>query len=183
MVGLLTWPTYGTRFPGHGRGWIDRNRQQPARSIPEPVWTVPTQQPDPMKWLTVRLNDDQRRLIVDDLSRIASLRRFKLHVVVVAENHVHVLLSCEPGRDIPRLVQLIKGSLSRALSVAAGDNPAVSARGEALGHHKWWARQYSFLNIGDRASLDRVLEQLMDHQTRPTALCSAPHGWNTIRLE
>ena len=183
MVGVLTWPTYGTRFPGHGRGWIDRTRQQPARSIPEPVSIDPSQQPDEIKWLTVRLNDDQRRLIVDDLSRIASLRRFELHVVVAAENHVHVLLSCEPGRDIPRLVQLIKGSLSRALSVAAGDNPAVSAQGEALVHHKWWARQYSFLTVGDRAGLDRILEQLMDHQTDPAALCSPSHGWETIRLE
>ncbi|MEE9212815.1 MAG: transposase [Phycisphaeraceae bacterium] len=136
-----------------------------------------------MKWLTVRLNDVQRRLIVDDLSRIASLRRFELHVVVAAEDHVHVLLSCQPGRDIPRLVQLIKGSLSRALSVAAGDNPAISAQGEVLGHHKWWVRQYSFLNVGDRASLDRIIQQLMDHQTDPTTLCSAPHGWDSIRLE
>ena len=71
MVGLLTWPTYGARFPGHGRGWIDRNREQPARSLPEPVSTDPTQQPDETKWLTVRLNDDQRRLSVDDLSRMS----------------------------------------------------------------------------------------------------------------
>ena len=35
-----------------------------------------------MKWPPVRLRHEQRRLIVDDLSRIASLRRFELHVVV-----------------------------------------------------------------------------------------------------
>ena len=183
MVGLLTWPTYGTWFPGQGRGRIDLEPDQPVRSVPEPVPIDAARRPRDAAWPPVRLDDHQRRAVAKDLMRIAELREFKLHLVVVAEDHVHVLLSGEPQDDIPRLVQLIKGALSRKLTVVAGDTPPRSSSGRALPHHKWWARQYSFLNVGDRASLDRILEELMDHQTDPAALCSAPHGWETIRLE
>jgi REP element-mobilizing transposase RayT len=83
-------------------------------------------------------------VVVADLARIAALRGFRLIRAVTASDHVHVLLGCEDDRDVPRLVQLVKGALSRALSVAGGDAPAESVGGERLPHHKWWARQYSF---------------------------------------
>ena len=103
--------------------------------------------------------------VIGDLARIASLRRFELHAIVAAEDHIHVLLSCEANRDIPRLAQLIKGSLSRSLTVAAGDEPARSTHGEVLPHHKWWTRQYSFTALHEHEPVERLLEQLMAHDT------------------
>jgi REP element-mobilizing transposase RayT len=118
-----------------------------------------------LKWPRVRLDADQRDLIISDLARIASLRHFELHAIVAAEDHIHVLLSCDADRDIPRLAQLVKGSLSRTLTVAAGDEPARSTRGEALPYHKWWTRQYSFVALRDRESRERLLEQLTAHNS------------------
>jgi REP element-mobilizing transposase RayT len=85
-------------------------------------------------------------------------------MVAAAPDHVHVLLSCEPDREVPRLVQLIKGALSRALTVSAGDKPAMSTGGRALIHHKWWTRQYSFRWISDRPTLDRVVRAIKAHE-------------------
>ena len=171
MVGLLTWPTYGTWFPGQGRGRIDLEPDQPVRSVPEPVPLDAARQPRDAPWPPVRLDDHQRRAVAKDLMRIAELREFKLHLVVVAEDHVHVLLSGEPQDDIPRLVQLIKGALSRKLTVVAGDTPPRSSSGRALPHHKWWTRQYAFLTVDNRAALDHIWPELLAHAQQDDVLC------------
>ena len=173
MVGLLTWPTYGTWFAHPGRGWIDRSHRPGVGRVPEPTRSAASGR-QRLKWPPVRLDGDQRALVIGDLARIASLRRFELKMVVAAPDHIHLLLGCEPDRDIPRLVQLVKGSLSRTLTVAAGDEPATSTRGEALVHHKWWTRQYSFRTIDDRASADRVIDQLRAHEAAGAAVWPAP---------
>jgi REP element-mobilizing transposase RayT len=161
MLGLLTWPAYGTWFARPDRGWIDRDGDE-AEALAEP-----TRRHDDgrqrLVWPPVRLDERQQTVVIQDLARIASLRHFDLHMVAAAPDHVHVLLSCEPDRDVPRLVQLIKGALSRALTVAAGDEPARSTRGQALIHHKWWTRQYSFRWIEDRPTLERAVRALRAH--------------------
>jgi REP element-mobilizing transposase RayT len=159
MLGLLTWPVYGTWFECPYRGWIDRDVIS-VRSVPEPTRRGAG---GALKWPAASLDRRQRDLIVRDLARLAGLRGFELHMVAAAPSHVHVLLSCD-DRDVPRLVQLIKGSLARTLTVAAGDTPAFSTRDEALPHHKWWTRQYSFLRINDDETRQRVTAQLRAHE-------------------
>ncbi len=173
MLGLLTWPTYGTWFGGHGRGWIDKGCV--FTGVPEP-----TRRGRSRKWPPVRLPAALCKVIVDDLARIARLRGFELLVAAVAADHVHVLIGCEPDRDIPRLVQLVKGALSRALSVAVGDEPAWSERGEELTHHKWWTRQYSFVPISDSDALHRVVDALAEHEAIGACCYRNPHA--DIRL-
>ena len=169
MVGLLTWPTYGTSLAGGGRGWFDRGSQTRGGPIPEPPeGGRPTATMRPR----VRLDPEQQAVVISDLPRIAALRSFRLHLAVAAEDHVHILLSCKPVHGVPRLVQLIKGSLSRTLTVAAGDEPAATADGRRGPHHKWWARQYSFLVVPDRQSLQRVIEQLAAHVNADSAHCT-----------
>lgn len=171
MVGLLTWPAYGTWFATRRRGWIDRDRRAADAAVPEPV----RRGRDEPKWPAVRLDEAQRDLVIRDLGRIAALRNFTLHMVAAAVDHVHVVLSIDTHRDVPRLVQLIKGSLSRTLSAAAGDEAAVSRRGAALPHHKWWSRQYSFFPI-DRRNLEAVSAALADH-TSGDATVWRSAGW------
>ncbi len=183
MVGLLTWPTYGTWFPGRGRGRIDPQPDQPVRGVPEPVPIDAARQPRDAPWPPVRLDDHQRRAVAKDLTRIAELRDFKLHLVVVAEDHVHVLLSGEPQGDIPRLVQLIKGALSRKLTVVAGDTPPRSSSGRALPHHKWWTRQYAFLTIDNRATLDHIWPELLAHTQQDNVLCEVFSNRQSIPVD
>jgi REP element-mobilizing transposase RayT len=163
MVGLLTWPAYGTWFARPLRGWVDRGGASLDRGLPEPTRSAVAGR-QRLKWPALRLDEAQCALVISDLGRIAALRGFDLLMAVAAADHVHALLACAADRDIPRLVQLIKGSLSRTLTVAAGDPPASSVRGAVLDHHKWWTRQYSFITIGDAPTLRRVVAALQAHE-------------------
>ncbi len=181
MVGLLTWPTYGTWFASRRRGWIDRDCDVAWAAVPEPARHAGDDRRD-RPWPAARLDRPQRELVVRDLGRLAALRGFTRHMVVAAADHVHVLLTPQPHCVIERLVQLVKGSLSRTLTLAAGDEPITAPEGRPLAHHKWWSRQYSYLSITDREILDRVIELLADHETGGATVWRAP-GWpETPRL-
>jgi REP element-mobilizing transposase RayT len=171
MVFLLTWPAYGTWLNGPARGRI----QPSLDELPEPDHALSATRRGGLKWPPVRLDAGQQAIIIDDLHRIAGIRSFELLAVVAAGDHVHVLLDRPHSGAAPaleQLVQLIKGALSRRLSVAAGDPPAASAGGEPLAHHKWWTRQYALQAIGDQADLKHVCEQLDGHDGENTAYFS-----------
>ncbi|MDY7110395.1 MAG: transposase [Planctomycetota bacterium] len=170
MIGLLTWPAYGTWLPGPARGWVDPGSRQQDTTPPEPDEALSAHRRRALKWPPVRLDDHHRRVILDDLGRIAEVRRFRPLLAVAAVDHVHLLLEVEEGRDIPRLVQLIKGALSRVLTVATGDKPAISTAGRGLLHHKWWTRQYSFRLVEDDQILQALRRALMEHEARGAAV-------------
>jgi REP element-mobilizing transposase RayT len=159
MEAVLSWTVYGAWFDAPGRGRIERSGAGPAAAVPEPRPELAAERVDELKWPPVRLDERQRRAVLEDLRRVAELRSFELGAAVVAPDHVHVLLRCEDDRDVPRLVQLTKGALSRALSVAAGDPAAADRGGATAAHHRWWSHQHSFLVL-DEATRAPVLESL-----------------------
>lgn len=170
MLGLLTWPCYGTWLTPPARGWIDRGAAAPP--VAEPGRAAG--RGERLTWPPVRLDGAQRAVVIRDLRRVAGFRSFELHAVAVAADHVHALLSIEPGRDVPRLVQLVKGAASRALTVAAGDGAPRGDPGAALPHHKWWSRQYSFAAVEDRRALEAVLGVFEAHEAAGAAVWRAP---------
>jgi REP element-mobilizing transposase RayT len=170
MIGLLTWPAYGTWLPGPARGRVDPGAVQVYATPPEPDEALSANRRRSLKWPAVRLDDARRRVILDDLARIAEIRRFRPVIAVAAADHVHLLLEIEEGRDVTRLVQLIKGALSRALTVATGDRPAISTTGRGLLHHKWWTRQYSFRLVEDDRVLQALRTALAEHEPQGAAV-------------
>ncbi|MHC4427931.1 MAG: transposase [Planctomycetota bacterium] len=181
MIGILTWPAYGTWFARRGRGWIDQHEPVPRPGLPEP-----RRHGSRLRWPAARLDAALRRALIADLHRIAELREFRLLMVVAAEDHVHLLLACERDRDIPRLVQLIKGAASRALTKAIGADGPQTASGKPLPHQKWWSRQYAFRPIRGRDDLERTVADLEAHSPRRTTRfkTGAPisfAGDNTVR--
>ncbi len=181
MVGLLTFTTYGTRLGHRGRGRIAPAGDDAA--LPEPSPAPAAGPAATSRWPAVRLAASQQEAVLKDLERIAGLRSFTVHMAVAGADHVHVLLACEDGRDVPRLVQLLKGALARALSVSSGEPPPRSDRGEVLPHLKWWARQYSFLVLPDARSVACAVAQLRDHATRAGCRSSGPGGPDRAALE
>ncbi len=123
-----------------------------------------------LKWPPVLLDTSCQRAMLADLPRIAALRRFALRAAVAAPDHVHLLLEFEEGIDLLRLIQLIKGALSRALSVACGDQPAVSTGGAPLRHQKWWGGQYSFLIVRGEGATEQLTRRLEEHGVMQTPL-------------
>jgi hypothetical protein len=172
MIRLLTWPTYGTWLPGPGRGWVDPGAVQTDDTLPEPDATLSSHRRSSLKWPAVTLDNDQQRLILDDIARVGALRGFVPRLAVAAPDHVHLMLAADERADLHRMIQLTKGALSRLLTVAAGDAPAVSAAGDALAFHKWWTRQYSFRVIRDVSVNDAVREVLMAHARKDATVRS-----------
>lgn len=156
MLVLISWTVYGAWLDAPARGWIERGGGNAGGAVPEPSAELAEQRRKDLKWPAVRLTSGQRRVVVDDLDRVASIRELVLHRTVVAPDHVHVLLSCADDRDLPRLVQLTKGALSRALTVAAGDPVPRDRRGGAVGHQRWWSHQYSAVPVRDDAHHDAI---------------------------
>jgi len=160
VFGLLTFTTFGTWLPGPARGWIDAGHAWTGHGWPEPNEAISAVRRRSLRWPAVRLDRAGRAAVLADLPRIAQLRSFTLQLGIAAPDHAHILLEVDADREIPRLVQLTKGALSRALSVADGDSIARSTQGEALKHHKWWTRQYSFLGLADAGALPALREAL-----------------------
>jgi REP element-mobilizing transposase RayT len=180
VVGVLTFPAYGTRLPrfGHGR----REWLEPAGEgliEPDPVASAAAHAS--AAWPPVELDPAQRSLILSDLHRIAALRGFRLLGAVAAADHVHVLMAIDTGTPLLRLFQLVKGALARILSVAAGDEPPRRASGNPARHHKWWARQYVFQRIRDEAGLATAVSALAAHAEAGAAaeLPVEPPRWDS----
>jgi REP element-mobilizing transposase RayT len=171
MRWLLSWTVHSAWFEGPARGWIERGCQGVSDVVPEPAVPLAAERAADLKWQAVRLDADQRRVVVDDLRRVAALRSFDPCEIVVAPDHVHVLLDCDPDRDMHRLVQLTKGALSRALSVLAGDPSARSRGGQPLPFQKWWSRQYSLLEVAEPETQQSVARQLEHCASAPDRTC------------
>lgn len=168
MQWLLTWPTFGTWLPGPARGWVDRWLAFDGLVLPEPDTVVSVRRRSGLKWPAVQLGPESQQAVIEDLHRIAPLRDLDLQAAVVAEDHVHLLLGFEPNRELPRIVQLVKGALSRKLSISSGDAPSSDPLGRPLPIHKWWQRQYSALALpADAVQIAQLL--LRSHPGRPTS--------------
>jgi REP element-mobilizing transposase RayT len=132
-------------------------------SLPEPDHAESLRRRGGLKWPPVTLDETRRTALLEEMPRIAELRSFDAHAMAVAEDHVHLLLETH-REDIPRLVQLTKGAMSRRLTVIAGDPPASGPSGEILAHHKWWTRQYSWRVSDDATVIEGVRRRLEAHQ-------------------
>lgn len=169
MHALLTWPTFGSWLPGPARGGRVESLQRPPTALPAPDPDIAIARGLSLKWPPVSLNKHQQHLLLSDLLRIAELRGFTLHAARSSAQDVHVLFEREPLlEDIHRLVQLIKGSLARTLSVDAGDPAARSTSGESLAHQKWWARQYLLQTIEEPAFIQPITALLRGHDQTAT---------------
>ena len=56
MVGLLTWPAYGSWFPCIRRGWIDQDPDGELQTLPEPTRSS-IDRKERLKWPPVRLDE------------------------------------------------------------------------------------------------------------------------------
>ncbi|MCZ6836367.1 MAG: transposase [Planctomycetota bacterium] len=152
---ILTFPAYGTWLPGPARGMtIDIDGDYLVLPMPDRFETA--RRRDALKWPIIELNEVQRSIVSRDLDRVAAIRNFTLHDVIVAPDCVHIRFSCPPDTNVIRLVQFMKGAPARALSIAIGDPAALSNDNRTLIHHKWWSRQYRLQRLSLPSQVDRA---------------------------
>ncbi|MHC4949018.1 MAG: transposase [Planctomycetota bacterium] len=158
MVGLLTWAAWGTWLAGPARG-----RVPGPDLVPEPDPALSAARRRGLVIPPVRLDRRHREAVADDLPRLAALRAFEVLALAVAADHVHLLVAWAGARDEARLVQLVKGALSRRLSVVEGDAPQVGTTGVARPHRRWWPRQHALRALADDDELRAVLGAIRAH--------------------
>jgi len=163
MIGLLTWSTYGAWLPGPGRGWIDPGAEHATEPLPEPDVRLAGARAGTIHRDPVRLSPEQRDRVLSHLEHMAGYRDYRPLAAVAAEDHVHVLLEADDDLDIPRLVQLVKGSLSRNLTCAGGDEPAPTPSGRVFPHRRWFSHQFSFRRVRGEDALAGVRRALLGH--------------------
>jgi len=163
VVVLLTWPTWGAWLPGPARGGQVTRFTHAPEALPAPDEGLSRTRRRGLVWPAVRLEESQRGVVIEDFRRVASFRDFEIIAAVAHPDHVHLLLRCDASRDLRRLVQLVKGAASRALSRSAGDVEADSTHGRPLPHHKWWTRQSSILVLDSDEAVEGALALLRTH--------------------
>ena len=92
-VWFLTWTTWGTWLPGDSRGW---NRDK--RGIQKAQPALANWHHSRLNHPPCELNPHHRAATARVLSEHAEFRRWKVYILTVRSNHVHLLLAanCDP---------------------------------------------------------------------------------------
>ena len=101
-----------------------------------------------MKQAPVHLDDAPRRLVEAAIRETCRYNGWRLHVLNVRSNHVHLVVTAE--REKPeRVMTLLKAWASRGLNQGGC-------------RKRWWTRHGSTRYITTRASLARAVEYVMN---------------------
>jgi REP element-mobilizing transposase RayT len=89
---FLTWSTYGTWLPGDERGWIEHGR---GWQLPDPVRKLEAEAR--MTEDACRLDEQQRRIVEEQVAETCAIRGWRLHAVNCRSNHMHVVVTANVG--------------------------------------------------------------------------------------
>lgn len=106
---FITWTIYGTFLQGDPRGW--RKWKQGMR-VPRPElvqWHVKR-----LKYPILLLDDSQRQLVKDEISRFCVWRGWKLWACDARTNHVHVVVHAR-GYEGSQVRDQLKANCTRVL--------------------------------------------------------------------
>lgn len=152
----LTWTTYGTWLRGDGRGWTEVGERGGARFVePDPALAEADQ--GRLKQAPFILGVEARRAVERAIRDGCEHRGWRLHVLSVRSNHVHVVVSA--SKEIERAMTDMKAWGTRGLR----EEGLVGADA------KVWTRHGSTRYIDSDASLASAVDyvgRLQDHPGR-----------------
>jgi len=161
---LLTWTTYGTWLPGHSKGFVSRAPVSDGGHILHNRVGVTFDRDMPSVMASARVRMKGERVVLatrhaevcrDRLLDIADAHDLVLHVAAIMATHVHVLVYSR-RHDGEKLLQLLKGNLSHALTRRFGNPRAPS----------WWTRHGSRRYLPDEFSQTSAMRYVL-LQDRP----------------
>jgi putative transposase len=94
------------------------------------------------------------QLLVDVLRACVAARRFQVNDFVVMPNHLHVLLTVQPGTSVEKAVQFVKGGFSYRIKKEIGHTGEV------------WQRGFSEVRVDAPANLERHREYIRQNPFR-----------------
>ena len=145
---FLTWVTYGTWLPGDARGWVEYQRG----------WQLPSGQLEAdcesrMSDDAVRLTQEQRRAVEDQIRETCQHRGWHLHAVNCRSNHVHAVVSA--FETPPKKIRIdLKAYATRCLKLLDGSRD------------NWWAERGSIRWVFTDDDLESAVIYVVDGQDR-----------------
>ena len=108
----------------------------------------------------IRLDTDQRTLVLAAIKQHCLHRQWILHAAHVRTNHAHVVLWADVTPE--RAMVQLKLRASRALNSSGGSTP------------RWWARHGSTRHLWQPEHVPAAVDYVINGQGEPTALYPNP---------
>ena len=150
---FLTWTCYGTWLPGDDRGWAKwhcgEKLQQPLLAD----WCREQMTDEP-----VVLDEIQRAIVEDTVTKHCVLRGWYLHAINCRSNHCHVVATAN-SNDGEQVRDQFKSWCTRKLKEAEGRKPSGSTDRE-----HWWTRKGSVRYLFDEESVEAAIRYTLEAQ-------------------
>ncbi|MCH8042307.1 MAG: transposase [Planctomycetes bacterium] len=151
----ITFGTYGTRLHGDPKGTVDRTHNRPGDPIlgQNDAWMREEQ--SRMRFAAIFLTDQQRQFVEGVFPELCVECQWQYHVVAVAPDHVHALLTTR--FDAKAVRKLLKRRLSQTLS----------ERWPLVDGQVWWASGGSIKWIWNESYLSNVYNYIERQRFTP----------------
>jgi REP element-mobilizing transposase RayT len=116
---FITFTTYGTWLHGDSRNSVIRNNNFPKLIAPNSRLYLQKQQT--LKYPPVRLNSNQRSIVLETVIRHSKLKNWNLFAVHVRSTHIHAILYT--NRKVDTVMTALKTWSTRQLRSSGYKNP------------------------------------------------------------
>jgi REP element-mobilizing transposase RayT len=151
---FITWACYGTWLPGDERGWTKWHK---GDQLPQPLladWCR-----EQMVEKPVVLNETQRAMVNEAITRHCELRAWLLHAANCRSNHCHAVVTATSHTG-EQVRDQLKGWSTRKLK----DQQRSQGVAEASLREHWWTRKGSVRCLFDDESLDAAIIYTLEAQ-------------------
>jgi len=152
---FLTWTCYGTWLPGDEWGSVDGEHRGPGLEFAPAVKSRVTANERLLKYATVTLSPEARRLVEATIRDHCAIRGWHLLAVNVRTNHVHVVVACGDTVKPEVVMTQLKAWSTRRL------------REQCLlpdGQDRLWTHHGSTRWINDHENLEKAVHYVMNCQ-------------------
>jgi hypothetical protein len=155
----ITWGTYGTRLHGSSRPTVERDHNQRGEAFVAPNSQREAAIQAILNFPPVRLADQQRLLIENELPNICIRGGWEFRTAAAATDHVHILCDIDPAIHGEKVRRLLKRWLGQALSLQWPLPPKAT----------WWAEEGSNIAVKDEKYLNNVYNYIARQRATPIA--------------
>jgi hypothetical protein len=146
---FITWPTYGTWFPGDERGWVEYHQgwQLPSQNLSDSCRACMTEE---QCVLTV----PERQIVLKQILETCDFRKWVHYASDCRSNHAHIVIGA--ANTSPEKIRIdIKAWCTRRLREQSRPDK-----------ENWWAERGSIRFVWTEASLRTVVQYVNESQDR-----------------
>jgi REP element-mobilizing transposase RayT len=155
---FITFSTYGTWLHGESPGSVDREHNEVGTPWLPPDPLRRTQRRERMAQEPYYLDEPRRKIVRDAIAAECRFRRWKLLVLHVRSNHVHLVVTAD--REPELVMRCCKAQASKCLNQAGFDDS----------ERKRWTTHGSTKYLWDEATIAEKVDYTLNRQGEPMAI-------------